>query len=672
MKTLVIKMNDLSPDAAGAMVYPVQLFFDDGKAGWLERPLATINIPQDLSIPDPPLDPIKKVPIDGQKIHDEFLKLLGSSPLLIEWGRYLYQLLFQGDLAQEWNRLRGLYAKEAWNQSEGLRTILDIKPDTLRWLPWELIFQTPPPLFFDAANPFSRGSIKEEGLAAKTFMWPIHALIVVGSKKGDSDVMAEKEIDAIQRAFIKSPQPIDWHVCCRPTKAELIDLITDFKPQIFHFIGHGKKINEELSLELTDKNGGPTTDQWTVGDVSIDIKQGWQPRFAFINACRSSAAAGKAATQENSWDIARAFSEAGVPAVVGMQADIHGEAAAEFAGKFYESMLNGQPTDQAVAKARAAVKNLPAFKLTRRDWALATLYLQQLPEQILVMEPVIDEITQNKFKSDSRLKEIHDFVGRRTQRRKLWHGVDEIEEYTDEFSSACIVVGNEQMGKTALVQASMKICALRNRNICYVDIGYQSTKEIVEVLKIIREGDPKSSEIFCAPLPVEPFADFDNKHRALLYGPDPYAASKSLAADNNLCEQFFKAYNAALVTIAANEPLIIVLDHLSVEWQKFNSILVQKLLLPIAQNQLANCRLVLVCTATEFDKLLPKELRDAARRVDVAAWPPDKYVPLVRQICVYNDIPLNDDQKDVIESYSKTVKSEWGPVRLRQMVALLK
>jgi hypothetical protein len=58
MKTLLIKMNDLSPDAAGAMVYPVQLFFDDGQSDWLKRPVATINIPKDLSIPNPPLDPL--------------------------------------------------------------------------------------------------------------------------------------------------------------------------------------------------------------------------------------------------------------------------------------------------------------------------------------------------------------------------------------------------------------------------------------------------------------------------------------------------------------------------------------------------------------------------------------------------------------------------------------
>lgn len=668
MKTVLIKMNDLSPDAAGAMVYPVQLFFDDGQADWLKRPVATINIPKDLSIPNPPLDPLTGKPIDGREIRNAFLTQKGKSPQFVEWGLYLHQLLFQDPLAQEWNRLHLLYPKEEEGQSEGLRTILDIKPDELRWLPWELILQDQMALFFDSANPFSRGSLDNTNnkLTIKSFFWPVHVLIVVGSKVKDADVNAEQEVEAIEHAFIKSPVPIDWYVVWRPTKAELIDLIKTFKPQIFHFIGHGKKVNNDLFLELTDKNGVAAAEEWMVGDIPIDL-QSWKPRFAFINACRSSSVA----DQQNSWDIARAFSSAGVPAVLGMQGDIRGDAATEFSRKLYESMVKGLEIDRALAEARAAVKNIKEITLKRRDWALATLYLQQLPAQILAMKPPIDQKTHDRFRSDSKLRGIHDFVGRRKQRRQLWHGVDEIADYKDEFSNACIVVGNEQIGKTALVQASMKVCALRNRRISYVDVGYKPIKEFVDLLKIIRAGDPKSSEIICAPLPTEPFADFDNKHRALLET-DAVKASQTLAADNNLCEQFFNAYKAALVSIAANEPSIIVLDHLGVEWGKFNSVLVPKLLLPIAQSLLANCRLVLVCTTKEFDTELGQELKDAADVVDVRAWPPEKYVPLARQICLFNDIKLKPAVEESIGSLSKMVQADWEPTHLRVLVELIK
>ena len=663
MKTVVIRMDDLSPNAAGVEVYPVQLFFDNGQGDWLTQPIATSSIPKDLSVPNPPLDPATGTPIDGNKIRDPFLMETGASDWFVKWGRYLHQLLFQGPVAQEWNRLHALYPREVLGQSEGLRTILDIKPDTLKWLPWELIFQAPMPWFFDPANPFSRGSL-ENNLPVKTFMWPVHALIVVGSKKDDKQVNADTEVDAIERAFIKSPVPIDWYVCYQPTKAELSDLINKYKPQIFHFIGHGREVNNYSYLELTDKTGGLTSEEWTVGDVAIDL-QAWQPRLAFINACRTSSAA----AQKNSWDIARTFSNAGVPAVIGMQADIQGDAAAEFSKKLYQSMLGGQSIDRSLAEARAAVKNLKTITLRRRDWALATLYLRQLPEQILAMTPPIDNKTIQKFQSDDTLKKTRDFVGRLRQRRKLWHGVDRIPDRDDEFNSAYIVVGNDQMGKTSLVQASMKVCALRNRKVSYVDIGYGSTKSFVEILKLIREGDPKSGEIICASLPAGPFAAFDNKYGALWKDPN---AVTILAADNNLCEQFFTAYKDALNTIADQQPLIIVLDHLSVEWKTFNLVLVKQLLLPIAQGELPNCRLVLACTVKEFDEQIPDSLKNASRVVDVAAWKPDRYAPLMRQICLYNDISLDQEVEGLITAMSKIVKSDWGPTQLRDLLNPIK
>ena len=662
MKTLVIKMNDLSPDAAGVNVYPVQLFFDDGQADWLTRPVATINLPEDLSIPNPPNDPATGQPLDGRQIRDAFVT---QPTIFVEWGRYLHQLLFQGALAQEWDRLHQIYPGEVTEQSEGLRTILDIKPDTLRWLPWELILQDPLLWFFDPANPFSRGTL-EKTLPTRSFTWPIHALIVVGSSKADEpEVHAEQEIEAIQHAFIKSPVPIDWHVCCQPTKTELKNLILKFKPQIFHFIGHGKQKNNNSYLELTDRTGGPTPQQWTVGDVSIDFL-GWQPRFAFINACRSSSATG----QENSWDIARAFANVGVPAVVGMQADIRGDAAAEFSGKFYESMVHGAPIDRSLAEARAAVKD--KLSLGYRDWALATLYLQQLPEQILDIQPAIDKKLSNKFKIDGKLKDVNDFVGRTRQRREIWHGVDKIAGRDDEFKDACIVVGTEQIGKTALVQASMKVCALRNRRISYVDIdrNYQTTSDFVDVLNLIRAGDLKSGSIICRPLPTEPFEDFDNKYGPLLAQPDP---DKILAADNNLCEKFFTAYKAALVAIAANEPLIIVLDHLSVEWEQFKSVLVPKLLVPIAEGSLPNCRLVLICTTTEYDRHLPDELKNLSGIIELTAWKDkEKYVPLARQMCLYNEFELKPQVEALIGSFAQFVESNWGPDNLRVMIDAMK
>lgn len=659
MKTVVIKMGDLTPGANGAKFYPVQLFFDDGHPDWLKNTLGTNDLPENLSLNNPPIDPVSGKPINGHEIREQFLKQVVASERLEAWGSYLHQLLFQGGVEQEWNRLNGLYPGEAAG-SEGLRTILDIKPDKLRWLPWELIYKAPLPSFFDSANPFSRGTLHEKP-NPKSFTWPIHALIVVGSAKDDPAVSAKQEIEAIQHAFIKSPVPIDWYISCRPKKEELRNLIKDFKPQILHFIGHGKNVGYSY-LELTDKKEQQAPQEWTVQDIAIHL-QPWKPRLAFVNACRTSSTDG----QEHSWDIARAFSAVGVPAVIGMQADIKGIAAAAFSGKFYESLVN-LPVDRSLAEARAAVSNSDNLSLKDRDWALATLFLQQVPEQILDIRPVLDKKTVNKYRLDGKLKETSDFVGRLRERRKLWYGVDQVTERDEEFSSLCIVVGSELIGKSALVQASMKVCALRNRNVSYIDIGYPETKNFVQILKIIREGDPKSSNIICAPLPQAPFADFDQKYGDLIKQPN---AATTLAADNNLCEHFFNSYKAALSEISATEPLIIVLDHLNVEWDQFNNILAEKLITPIAQGLVGNCRMILVCTAEEFDKRLRKELKDAACVIEVSEWKKEKYEPLARQICLYNGFELKGHVESLITMTALGIESNWGPVILRKLIELL-
>lgn len=640
------------------MVYRVQLFFDDGDPDWLTKPVGKpASIPQDLSLSNPVLDPMKK-PVDGSKIRDSFLRPDYSPDHLVAWGKYLHQLLFQGSVADEWKKLHAAYGK-----NEGLRTILDIKPDALRWLPWELIYVDPLPWFFHAAKPFSRGTL-DPGLEAKSSMWPIHILVVVGSKANDKDVDAELELEQMQHAFIKSPVPVDWNVSLRPKKDELKPLIESYKPQIIHFIGHGKEINNYSYLELNDAEEKALPQEWTISDIAIDLGK-WQPRLAFINACRSSNAGG----QENSWDIARTFANAGVPAVVGMQADIKGTAAAGVSRTFYESIFAGLTVDQALAEARSAVRNLPGFSLRSRDWALPTLFLQQLPEQILNMTPQIDPQTYAKYKADERLQKVHDFVGRFKQRRELWHGVDEIEDHKDKFKRACIVVANKDMGKTSLLQASMKVCALRGRRICYVDVGYEKTKNIVRILEIIREGDEQSSEIFCKPLPTEPFADFDKKHGAVLAHPK---AVETLAGDENLRTQIFDAYKDALVAIAATAPLILVLDHLNVEWTTFNSVLVEHLLLPIARGELANCRLVLACSAEDYDQSLSRKLINAAHVINIVKWKVERYVPLMRQICIYNDVPLDNDVEGAIQAWAKLVKPEWEPVELRDLIIRLK
>ena len=68
----------------------------------------------------------------------------------------------------------------------------------------------------------------------------------------------------------------------------------------------------------------------------------------FLNACRTASAT----AQDMTWAVTEAFSSGGVPAVLGMQADIRGDAAAALSGPLYRALANGDPVDVALARAR--------------------------------------------------------------------------------------------------------------------------------------------------------------------------------------------------------------------------------------------------------------------------------------------------------------------------------
>src|SRR6185369_1023161 len=101
MKNLIIRIERLVLGADPAQkdgYYPVQLYCEDGQPDWLTVPLGETRIPENLSVPAPPTDPVNRQPLDGQRIREIFLEPTTIPERLKAMGEYLYQLLFQGDV----------------------------------------------------------------------------------------------------------------------------------------------------------------------------------------------------------------------------------------------------------------------------------------------------------------------------------------------------------------------------------------------------------------------------------------------------------------------------------------------------------------------------------------------------------------------------------------------
>jgi hypothetical protein len=650
MKTLVIKVDDA---AASAKEYPVSLYLDDGNPGWLDpaRALANGTIPKDLKIKNAPHDPVEGKPLKGSELRAIFLAQSDSSERFQAIGEYLYELLFQGQVRTEWERLRTDYPRERPDESEGRRTVLDIAPKKLRMLPWELMNFNSLPLFVDTLNPFVRGSLNSKN-GGRSYMWPLHVLIVVGSKAvppGEIDeIRAEEEVSTIEDALIKFGRPVEWEVLRRPTNQKLRNTLQSFEPHIFHFIGHGRQAlaskSPVLEFEGNEIEKTPPW-EWTASKIGIDLNQVWVPRLAFINACRSSSEE----ESEKVWGITEAFIGVGVPAVIGMQADIQGDAAASFPGRLYEALARDKFLDEALAEARSDVMDLSPDGLERRDWALATFFLSVLPHQVLPMLPAVT----NEFKMgiEAQFSHISDFVDRVAPRRTLWYGVEPISKRTS-GKNLLMVKGAKFAGKTWLVYWCLKICAWRERNIMYVSLlsKDQDTKDFLEVLRLIKKACISGQPIGRAVDPAA-FYDFNKVVNYALNPSEPHPDSipkgtvvedKGLSAKKSIDDDSIKfiiaAFKGALQRAANNAPLVIALDDLMIREDHFRDYLIPSLIKPIAVGQeesLKKIRMILVASTDEYEnKFQLGDLENVSVTVRLDLLSKEEQSYFSRELCV--------------------------------------
>ena len=678
MKTALITISELRnfPDRG----YPVHIFVDEGTdPDWRNKVLAESVIPEDLSLPNPPLDPETGNPLEAKKIREILLAQAGNSPRFRAIGEYLFQLLGQGQVGEYWKSLREKYPREQ-APSEGLRTILDVKSRRLRFLPWELMCSDKRRLFVDPANPFLRGHNIDFDWKESIHSWPIRGLIVVGCKADDEVVKADEELLAIMDAF-RSPvlsRIIEWEILERPSKQRLVKIFDDFKPHIFHFIGHGGKEpgSGEPVLEFYTESDGDRW-RWTVDQIVNDLA-GWAPRFAFINACRSN----DPIKQENTWAITDAFIEAGVVAVLGVQGDIIGVAAARFAAVSYCALARGELLDCALAQARKEVINMRGSSLDHRDWALPSLFLSIPPEQMLPMRLNITEELRRKIELCPEFTRIRDFVDRKAERRTLWRGVDPIED-EDAYQDLLVVVGEEEVGKTALVHWCMELCALRGRNLIYVDMDDEKSKNFLDLLYLIRDGDLESGSLIRQPLKKNAFDQFNWDLSYLLKGGEPLQAGRQTAdqvqvvneplqpGNESLIPRIFSSFREALIEAADGAPLIIALDHLrAISPYEFTTFLRPYLIDCVARRDLPLVRMILVLSIAEYKYFYPEAEGGSEwnfELIKVSPFEKKDFLPLATEFCRCRKVDMVEAEEIINVLARNRDLSTWKPSFLRRL-----
>jgi hypothetical protein len=130
------------------------------------------------------------------------------------------------------------------------------------------------------------------------------------------------------------------------------------RPDILHFIGHGKEGALALLKGPEEPDYDDTTNEeqyrWAEGDQVRSLFSGHRPRLVFLHACKGAASS----SLESFNSTARDLVYEGIAAVVAMQYNISNSDAGLFARKFYEALSKGANIDESVTVARLAFREV--------------------------------------------------------------------------------------------------------------------------------------------------------------------------------------------------------------------------------------------------------------------------------------------------------------------------
>ena len=613
MKTLVITIDDL---VSGE--YPVSVYFDDGTANWRSSAKAQGTISAGV-VPFPAQN--GRGPLPPGAIVDFLQTQEPPSPLFRKIGEHFWSLFQTSAIG---GYVDGVWATHARTNvhdvKEGVRTILDVRSRALRRLPWELLFRDNVPLFASPLNPMVRGLL-EPAAAGATTGFLLRVLVVVGSEPNDPAVNAEEEIEYLEDSARGFRREVDLRVERPTSKDDFSRLYGEFLPHVLHFTGHGQQdtlANGDVvsTLVFSDGNGGHWF--WPESDIQATLAVG-APRLAFLNACRT----GTAAAREIVGTLADKFLAAGTLGVVATQADIAGEAAAEFAGATYGALATGQSLDVALAQARYKVRERAQ---DRRDWCVPSLTLAVEVGDVLPSRLQLAQGQRDVLETTPEFVKIQAFVDRRSQRRS----VDPMSARTPD-EEVVVVSGARSTGKTDMLLWFLEGCAWCGHRIKYVDLK-RGRPGFLDVIEWIQRGETNPFSNLRQALA----GDFTRVRQLaeVVRSGQPTAA----ATPDDPIDSLFSAFRTALTTSANGAPLIIALDHLgSVDPDAWRNYLRPYLVDHVVQRQMRPVRFVLCCTDDEYRDLGLATLQPA-HKVEVGPFPAKEFVTLYREYLLLKNV----------------------------------
>jgi len=701
MKTVILKILDTKTPGG----YPVTLTLVDEKGN--TTPLDDELLPEEAIASDPGA----AIPAAGGRGTRELGdpdKGGGRSPDGKRHAKWLYSLVFRDPVRQKLEE-RGAWEGGPKGAFKNCRLVLDIAAPPLRALRWEMMGDgSCRPAALPGCS-VVRGPIELDDRTPPCD-GPIKVLVVVGSIPNDKAVLAEEEVAALRKEFSSRETELTLKVLDRSAIEALAGprqvirprevikrTYREFKPHVFHFIGHGK-LNEdgEPYLVLHDPNVPPDGNyRWELQDFPLDFG-GFPPAFVFLNACYTVAEV----ERSDIWSIADTFLNViRSRAVLGMHDAIRGDTAGRLAGALYKSFIEGKSLDLALTDARGEADILKSDDARREwDWSLPYLRLRVLPEMVIpvtfVPKSLREDIDHALCFENNNL-----FVNRCEEREKF---LAFLRGEPEAVRNVVLVQGPLKIGKSHLILWCLRHCALFGRLLKYVDLSapinprarFPAALDAFGVLRKIIDGG--SDSLISSPLPERSFESFHKTRRAMLgapegWGPPPTdlpeqqmkylfdgfvecldAAVAELREVRAADLEARREYLAAKTARADQRPFILVLDQITgvigptgfrqggILPSLFATSITERFIKPIAVRKQKDLILVLAVDENDAPALGLDALGTIPSKVDVDLLRPEDFRVMAEEFFERRDLNPSSRRTRVLPPNWKQRVNDWA------------
>lgn len=320
----------------------------------------------------------QELKLDSVQTLLKFLRNKGAAPAgkVEELGQLLSDAIFPAPIMD--HMMRSLEkAKDTGNNGMRVRLRFGLDQADLMKLPWEYCHDKRSYLALSPSLPFVRYLETATSYEPVAMPAPVKILVAIASPTDYATLKVDEEVAWIESALqgLKASGHVEYKIIEHATSFELFKQIhMDFKPHIFHFIGHGDFDRDGLgALVLEDGKTEPKAQLFNTKDM-LQMLAPSDVNMVFLSACLTAtfdsndALMGIAPTL-----VVGNETDGHIPAVVGMQFPVPDQTAITFSRVFYESLADGEPLDAAITKARMGVYFSGTDKVF---WGIPVLFMR--------------------------------------------------------------------------------------------------------------------------------------------------------------------------------------------------------------------------------------------------------------------------------------------------------